>query len=82
MSDETWGAVEDALRHHIADEQGGLLTDWIVTAACVLPDDDEATGYQHLVSKHTAAHARMGLALVTYRHAKAEWDEARAEDDE
>lgn len=78
MSRETYDALEAALRDHIHDiGEGSMLTDWTITAASVGGFD--GTGYSHICSEATAAHSRLGMALVGYRHAKAEWD---ADDDE
>lgn len=73
MSRETYDALETALREHIFDiGDGSMLTDWTITAASVGGFD--GTGYSHICSEATAAHSRLGMALVGYRHAKAEWD--------
>ena len=82
MSDETYDALEAALREHVAaaDAHGALLTDWIITAACV--GGFEGTGYLHLVSKATSPHARLGLALVTHRNAESTWDNDPDDDED
>lgn len=83
MSDETYEALEDAIRAHIADLSDGaaMLTDWRVTAASVDPNYPMgSTGYLHITSAHTPAHSRMGLALVGYREEKRTWDEQQEDE--
>lgn len=76
MSDDTFKALEQALSAHALDEMtndGGLmLSDWIITAACVLSEQG-ATGYLHVNAEHTPAHTRLGLARVGWVNAERQW---------
>ena len=82
MSDETFAALEAALKAHVADaeNEGALLTDWIVTAACV--GGFAGTGYMHLSAKGTAPHSLFGLSVVTQRHYEEVWDADMGDDDD
>ncbi len=64
MSEETWAAVEEALRAHVADEEPGVyLTDWLAVSASAIADDSDSTNYQH-VRSDSAPHVLLGLAEI------------------
>lgn len=81
MSRQTYDALDQALREHVADiSDGAMLTDWIVTTASV--GGFEGTGYSHMFSEVTSAHARMGLTLAAYLDCKTDWTTAAEGDDD
>jgi hypothetical protein len=68
MSDETFAAVEDAIRAHVADCADGaprLLTDWYVITAAVGEEMAE-NHYLHVCSE-TAMHSLHGLVDLAHR---------------
>jgi hypothetical protein len=67
MSDETYAALEDALRAHVADEtdENCVATDWyIVTAAQELTE--QSTRYLHIGSS-SPWHTLFGLISAAKR---------------
>jgi hypothetical protein len=84
MSNQTYEALEAALRAHVADVgSGAMLTDWRIVAASVSAEHEMGvTGYTNVVSEHSAPHARLGLALVGYRDEKRDWDAQTDADDD
>lgn len=71
MSAETYDAVVDALRAHVADEmpEQGLLTDWYAVLASVGAEMD-VTSYLH-VSSQAASHVHAGLLRIGVRRQDA-----------
>ncbi len=62
INDQAREAFETAVRTFVADStDGGLVTDWVLTAAAISPDDAEITAYVTETS-HSSVHARLGLA--------------------
>lgn len=75
MSDQTYDALEEAIRAHIADEydEPRIVTDWVVLVANQ-GLDDTVTGYHYTVPRHIAAHTLTGLIghfLRRFEHAHA-----------
>lgn len=69
MSAETFAALEDAIRAHVADEaQGGhtLLTDWYLLTAAVSGSVMDSTDYLHICSD-MPVHSSLGLVTIAFR---------------
>lgn len=61
MSQQTWQAIEDAVRAHVADESdGGFLTAWVMAAANADPANPRSFGYTYANSE-TPRHEIVGL---------------------
>jgi hypothetical protein len=79
VSDETYRAVEDALRAHMADENdGAYLVHWHLVSAGVVPADADRTVYQY-ANHDGAPHEWVGLLWMAQRRAMR-W-EASTDDD-
>lgn len=68
MSAETYAALEDAIRAHVADEAHDghtLLTDWYLLTAGVAPEIG-TTDYLHICSD-MPLHSALGLVTVAFR---------------
>lgn len=68
MSSETYAALEDAIRAHVADEGHDghtLLTDWYLLTAAVSTDIG-TTDYLHICSD-MPVHSAVGLVTVAFR---------------
>jgi hypothetical protein len=69
MSVDTYRAVEDAIRAHVADEtEGGYLTAWTLACAAVSPSDANATSYVY-ANHDGAPHEWLGLQSMARRRA-------------
>lgn len=78
MSAETYEALEDALRAHVADAtDGGYLTAWTLTAHAVVPDDAGASRYVY-ANHDGAPHEWTGLLHMALRRATRWQDEAES----
>lgn len=69
MSKETYAALEEALRAHVADEsEGGYLTHWTLAAAAARPESPDSTSY--IYANHDGApHEWLGLQAMAHRRA-------------
>lgn len=76
MSDETYEAVQEALRAHVAESQPEwpLLTDWYVVCASV-GQDMNSTGYLHVTSDGPPHHAHGLLVRGIRRMESDEFDD-------
>lgn len=78
MSNTTYAALEDAIRAHVADENGGAyLTDWFLSAAGALPEDPNATAYTY-ANSNGSPHGWLGLLGMAQRRAMR-WEEGEGE---
>ncbi len=78
MSDETYAAMEDAIRAHVADEtDGGYLTAWHLAAHAAIPADADGSSYVY-ATHDGAPHEWWGLLNMAQRRA-ARWDEGERE---
>lgn len=70
MSEETRAALEEALRAHVASDEGGnghtLLTGWYVLTAAVSAHDPDTTDYRYACSDQPA-HSALGLLYIGLR---------------
>lgn len=78
MSDQTYEAVEAALRAHVADEtDGGYLAAWTIAAAAVSVADSTETHYVY-ANHDGAPHEWLGLQAMAHRRAMR-WDAGEGE---
>jgi len=78
VSDQTWQAVEDAIRAHVFDEtDGGYLTHWTLAAAAVRPESSDVTSYTY-ANHDGAPHEWMGLQAMAHRRAMR-WEASEGE---
>jgi hypothetical protein len=76
MSDETYAAMERAIRAHVNDvTEGGYLSGWTLAASAVSPTDANATNY--IYANHDGApHEWLGLQSMARRRAvRWQWEE-------
>ncbi|MFL6416777.1 MAG: hypothetical protein ACJ74Y_14030 [Bryobacteraceae bacterium] len=67
MSEETYEAVEEAIRIHMADEnEGAFLTQWVVVAHAISATDSASSNYQYMSHKGPA-HEKIGLLSLGMR---------------
>jgi hypothetical protein len=69
VSAETYAALEDAIRAHVADEAHdghGLLTDWYLLTASVSGQTMDTTDYLHICSD-MPTHSALGLVTIAFR---------------
>lgn len=58
MSKQTLAALHDAVAAHIKDEgEGDYLTEWVLSAAAVVPNTPRATSYYYYDNDLPAHHA-------------------------
>ena len=75
MSAETYAALEQALREHVADEtDGGYLVHWHVAAHAVSSDDPDSSRY-HYAHHDGPPHEWWGLLQMADRRARRWQDE-------
>ena len=62
MSDQTLEAINDAIQAHLADESddGDYLTEWVLVAATVVPEDANWSNY-YRISTNMPRHHTVGL---------------------
>ncbi|MCG7285373.1 hypothetical protein MHY85_05205 [Cellulomonas sp. ACRRI] len=72
MSDDTYAALEDAIRAHITNQQGAdrFIVDWAL-AVSSKPFDDNSTGYGFTYSD-SQPHALEGLTRRMLRSLEAD----------
>lgn len=69
MSDETYEALEAAIRAHVAEEtNGGYLTAWTLAAAAASVTDSGETHYSY-ANHDGAPHEWLGLQSMARRRA-------------
>lgn len=74
MSAETYSALEDAIRAHVADETAaGIATDWYLIVAAESMSE-HVTNYVHIASQ-SPAHTLHGLVSLAQRRLLAGRDD-------
>lgn len=70
MSEQTWQAVEDAIRAHMAEENdGAYLTGWVSVCVAVSAKNPDMAHYQYMNHKGPS-HEWMGLLEMGHQRSQ------------
>lgn len=76
MSDDTRGAIEDAIRAHIEAEggDGEIVTSWLLVIATAIPAEKDSTAY-YVRHPDQPLHSTLGLIQISQQYARDKWND-------